>query len=230
MKILIIEDEDDMRTALSRGLIKSGYSVDTVSTGDEGLSWAISEAYDLILLDLNLPGMDGLEILQTIRKKDWQQKILILSARSSISQRVEGLNLGANDYLIKPFDFSELAARVNNLLRRDFLQKKPALVYGSVTVDTVRRLVTGPGGAPIQLAPKEFAILEYLFIHKGRPVSAEELIEHAWAENEANLFSNAVKVQISTLRKKLQQAGCDEIVQTIRGVGYCIGYGGTRYE
>lgn len=229
MKLLIIEDEDDLRHALSRGLTKLNYLVDTASRGDEGMDLASSGTYDLILLDLNLPGCDGLDILKTIRKNDWSQKILILSARSAVRERVEGLDLGANDYLVKPFDFGELTARINNLLRRDFIQLETVLSYDGLSLDTKTRVTTVNGSA-IHLSPKEFAILEYLLSHQGRPVSAEELIEHAWAEDEADLFSNAIKVQISLLRKKLQIAGFKNIIQTIRGVGYCIGRDEVNHE
>lgn len=226
---LIIEDEDDLRHALSRGLTKLNDIVDTASSGDEGLDLAQSGTYDLILLYLNLPGKDGLDILKAIREVDWSQKILILSARSAVSQRVEGLDLGANEYLVKPFDFGELVSRINNLLRRNFTQLNTVLTYEGLSLDAIARIATA-NGETINLSPKEFAILEYLLCHQGRPISAEELIDHAWSEDEADLFSNAIKVQISLLRKKLQIAGFSNVIQTIRGVGYLIGKDEVDYE
>lgn len=219
MRLLIIEDEDDLRNALVRGLKKLGYSVDQSENGKEGLFLAQNNSYDLIILDLNLPGMDGLDVMGKIRKLDWEQKILILSARTAIQQRVEGLDLGANDYLVKPFDFWELEARIRNLLRRSFTQKNPLLTCSGLTLNTSTRAVYGLDGRAMELTPKEFSILEYLLMNKGRPVSAEELIEHVWSE-EDDLFSNAVKVHVSLLRKKLSAAGCKDFLHTVRGVGY----------
>lgn len=219
MRLLIIEDEDDLRTALARGLQKFGYSVDQAEDGVNGFSLAETNAYDLIILDLNLPKLDGLEVLTRIRKENWEQKILILSARDAFHQRVEGLNLGANDYLVKPFDFGELVARIQNLLRRDFIQKNPELSCGGIRLNTTTRTATGPDGATLNLTPKEFAIMEYLLMNKGRPVRAEELIEHVWSE-ESDPFSNAVKVHVSLLRKKLTALDCDDLLHTVRGSGY----------
>lgn len=222
MRLLIIEDEDDLRTALARGLQKLGYSVDQAENGAEGLSLAETNAYDLIVLDLNLPEVDGLEVLTRIREQNWEQKILILSARTAFHQRVEGLDLGANDYLVKPFDFGELEARIRNLLRRSFFQKNPELTCGGIVLNTIARTVTGPDGSALELTPKELAILEYLLMNRGRPVRAEELIEHVWSE-DSDPFSNAVKVHVSLLRKKLTAAGCSDLLHTVRGAGYKLG-------
>lgn len=220
MKILLIEDEEDLIEALASGLKKNGYAVDMVTDGRDGLDLSYINDYDLIILDLNLPSMDGLEVLAEIRKRDQECKILILSARSDYSQRIEGLDRGANDYLVKPFDFGELLARVRALLRRMFIQQNTKLEYGDLMIDTAKRSVAYHRNL-IELSPKEFAILEYLMIHKGRAISAEEIMEHVW-HSDNDMFSNAVKVHISTLRKKLSVYSKENIILNIRGAGYII--------
>lgn len=221
MRLLVIEDEDDLRNALVRGFQKLGYSADSAGDGLEGMELLEANSYDLILLDLNLPGIDGLEILSRIREADWEQKVLILSARTAFHQRVQGLDLGANDYLVKPFDFQELEARIRNLLRRQFVQEKPQLVCRGITLNTTTHTVSGPDGRPLEFTPKEFGILEYLMMNRGRPVSAEELMEHVWSD-DSDQFSNAVKVHISLIRKKLASVNRENLLETIRGVGYLI--------
>lgn len=220
MKLLLIEDEEDLIEALEYGLRKQGYIVDTAMDGREGLDLSYINEYDLIILDLNLPSMDGLDILKEIRKRDQICKILILSARSDYDQRIEGLDYGANDYLVKPFDFGELLARIRALLRRQFIQQDPKLKHGFLVLDTTKRLVTYDG-FQIELSPKEFSILQYLMINQDRTISAEELMEHVW-HSDNDMFSNAVKVHISTLRKKIAQYTEEEIISNIRGAGYII--------
>lgn len=221
MKLLIIEDEADLRNALCKGFTKKGYLADTAADGNKGYELAFINKYDLILLDLNLPGMDGLTLLQKIRENDLRQKVLILSARSAYEQRIEGLDLGANDYLVKPFDFGELEARVRSLLRRDFTQHNTVIPFGCFRMDTQARLVFTEKDEEVCLTPKEFSILEYLLLNQGRAVSPEELIEHVW-ESDDCFFSNAVKVHMSTLRKKLGEFSGQEIIINIRGAGYSI--------
>lgn len=221
MKLLIIEDEEDIVYALELGFKKLGYAVDTATDGEEGLELAFINSYDLIILDLNLPSMDGLDILKRIRKDDEECKILILSARSDYSQRIQGLDLGANDYLVKPFDFGELVARVRALLRRSFKQNNIKIKYDNIIVDTATRIVYSNKNEKIDLAPKEFAILEYLITNKGRAISAEELIEKVW-DSDASMFSNSIKVHVSNLRKKLSEYCNSEIISNIRGAGYII--------
>ena len=220
MKILIIEDEIDLLEALALGFKKKGYAVDIADDGSLGLEYLLTNDYDLLILDLNLPSMDGIEVLQSIRKENKELKILILSARTEIDDRVKGLELGANDYLIKPFAFAELEARSAALLRRNFIQRDPLLRHGSLTLDMNLRSVM-INENKIELAPKEYAILEYLLFNAGRVVSAEELIEHVW-ESDADYFSTALKVHMSNLRKKLVEASGAEMILTIRGAGYLI--------
>lgn len=216
MKLLLIEDEEDLSAVLSKGLRKCGYAVDTSYDGEDGLYMYEVNDYDLIILDLNLPVIDGLEVLRLIRQKDIHTKILILSARSQTADRVEGLNLGANDYMVKPFDFRELEARINTLLRIDFIQSPPVQECGDITINLISHEVTVCGSA-VALTKKEYSILEYLFRHEGEVVSAEQIIEHVW-DSGADLFSNSLKYHIHMLKKKL---GAD-CIRNIRSQGYIL--------
>ena len=215
MKLLVIEDDRDILRALSRGLAKCGYAVDTAEDGGAGLALLEVNQYDLVVLDLNLPGMDGMEVLRALRATDEETKVLILSARQAVEDKVLGLDDGANDYLVKPFHFAELAARVRALLSRRFSRDRSVLVLGELSMDTVTRQAA-VGERLLELTAKEAAILEYLLVNQQRPVSAEELIEHVWA-SDSDYFSNAIKVHISALRKKLGSA-C--LIRNIRGLGY----------
>ena len=161
MKLLIIEDEPDMRNALKKGFIKKSYLVDTAEDGEEGSYLALVNTYDVIVLDLNLPGKDGLEILQEIRDRSKTQRVIILSARSSVPDKITGLDMGANDYLAKPFDFMELEARVRSLARREMVQNDTKINIHNLVIDTVQKKVSY-NGEKIELTPKEYAILEYL--------------------------------------------------------------------
>ena len=224
MRLLLIEDEEDLINTLSRGLRKVGYAVDTATDGRDGLDLFYMNEYDLIILDLNLPSMDGLEILSKIREENQDCKILILSARSNYEQRIEGLDKGADDYLVKPFDFGELNARIRNLLRRSFTKQSSKLKYENIIIDMTKRTVYGENNENIDIRPKEFAILEYLIMNRGRVISAEEFIEHIW-DNDGSMFSNVIKVHLSNLRKKLSQHCKEEIILNVRGVGYTINEG-----
>lgn len=220
MKLLIVEDEPDMLNALKKGFIKKGFLVDTAEDGEEGSYLALVNTYDVIVLDLNLPGKDGLEILQEIRARSKTQRIIILSARSSVPDKILGLDMGANDYLAKPFDFMELEARVRSLARREIVQNDTKIVIDNLVIDTVQKKVFYNDGK-IELAPKEYAILEYLGINSGETVSAEELVEHVW-ESDTDLFSVSVKVHMSKLRKKLEDVTGKNYIETIRGRGYLL--------
>ena len=183
------------------------------------------EPYDFVILDLNLPGMDGIDILHEVRKTNQELKILILSARSHVADKVQGLDDGANDYLTKPFAFEELEARIRGLLRRSFVQENTVLAWRSLSLDTVKRTAS-VNGTPIPLTKKELAILEYFMLHPASVISQEELMEHVW-NMEADSFSNAVRVHIASLRKKLRQALHYDPIVTRIGQGYCLKQEGT---
>ena len=221
MRLLVIEDEEDMLRALCLGLRKNGYVVDAATNGPEGLRLAQLNSYDLIVLDLNLPGMDGMAVLKEIRAADKERRIIILSARADFSQRILGLDSGANDYLVKPFDFGELMARIRSLLRRNWVQQDAVVTFSSLAYDTVSRRLQTAQGEVIPLPPKELAVLEYLLLNRARPVTMEELIEHVW-ESDDSLFSNTVKVHVSTLRKRLAPYVPGEVILWTRGQGYLI--------
>lgn len=214
MKLLLVEDEDDLAAMVARGLKRQGYAVDRASDGEEALYYYELGGYDLIILDLNLPKIDGLEVLRRIRAADTTMRILILSARTRIDERVEGLDAGANDYLVKPFDFEELNARIRALCRTKFESSPAVLRAGSLTLDMAAKAVR-VGDKPIILTKKEYAVLEYLIQRPGVMISAEELLEHVW-DSEADPFSGTVKYHIHTLKKKLGGG----FITNIRGQGY----------
>ena len=210
MHLLVIEDERALCETIVRSLRRAAYSVDYCCDGEEALE----------LLDLNLPGKDGMTVLRTLRQKDRETKVLILSARSEVEDKVEGLDAGANDYLAKPFHLAELEARIRSLTLRQFTQQDVILTCGTLTFDTRARKASVNGRA-LTLTRKETGILEYLMVHRGRPVSQEELIEHVW-DNSVDNFSNSIRVHISALRKKLRAAlGYDPVRNRI-GEGYLM--------
>lgn len=220
MRILIVEDETDLQEAIADGLRIDGYAVDTCGDGKKAYELLYVENYDLVILDLNLPGMDGLSVLRKIRKEKQDLKVLILSARGSVSDKVTGLDLGANDYLTKPFDFEELEARIRCLLRRKFVQESSLLQCGKIRIDLVLRTAWAAEKV-LSLTKKEFALLEYLMMNQNRVISQEELIEHIW-DAQADSFSGAIRVHVASLRKKLKaELGFDPIVTRV-GEGYCL--------
>lgn len=184
MRILLVEDERKLSDSIVKGLTNAGYAVDAAYDGEEALYEYEVNEYDLIILDLNLPKKDGIDVLREIREKDNEMKVLILSARTKVDDRILGLDEGANDYLIKPFDFGELKARIRSLLRRDFVQKPQNLTLNGLTVDTKAKRVLYHT-QEITLTRKEYGILEYLMLHKNQIISAETLTEHVW-NNEFN--------------------------------------------
>ena len=221
MKILVVEDELSLQKAIVKGLRKFGYAVDSASDGEEAFYLADVNFYDLIVLDLNLPKLDGIEILREVRKTNQEVKILILSARSEVENKIEGLDLGANDFLSKPFHFNELEARIRALLRRKFIQQDAAISFYNLKLDTVKKVVLC-GEEKIDITKKEYSILEYLVLHRGAVISVEELIEHIW-ESDADLYINSFKVQINSLKKKLfEKTDNNLIIQNSRGMGYFI--------
>ena len=220
MRILVVEDERALCETIVRSLRRLAYSVDPCYDGDTAIDLLGSERYDLVLLDLNLPGADGMTVLRTLRQTDRETRVLILSARSEVADKVEGLDAGANDYLAKPFHLEELEARIRSLTLRRFTQNDVVLHCGPLSFDARSRTATA-AGQPLALTRKETGILEYLLLHRGRPVSQEELLEHVW-DNSVDSFSNSIRVHISALRKKLRAAlGYDPVRNRI-GEGYLI--------
>ena len=223
MRILVVEDEQLLCDGIAEDLVLEKYTVDRCYDGAAAHEQLSVEPYDLVILDLNLPGMDGLDLLQRIRAERPELRVLILSARAQLSDKVTGLNLGADDYLTKPFALEELEARVGTLLRREFVQRNPVLQSGELTLDSVAREISVRGEA-LPLTPREFAILEHLMLCQGRWTSQEELMEHIW-EADANPFSNAVRMHISSLRRKLRSRLGYAPIQTKVGQGYRLAVG-----
>ena len=220
MRLLIIEDEKKLCDTIAKSLHASGYETDVCYDGNEALEMVYSEEYDLIVLDLNLPGTDGMEILRQLREYNEETRVLILSARSQIADKVRGLDAGANDYMEKPFHLQELEARIRSLTRRKFVQKNVCLESGEIRFDTVKREAYAKG-QPVSLTRKESGILEYLLLNLGRPVSQEELIEHVW-DATADSFSGSIRVHMSSLRRKLKAVlEYDPILNKV-GEGYKI--------
>ena len=219
MRILVIEDEEDLANAIAKGLRKQGYAVDTAFDGESGWEAAEINDYDLLVLDLNLPGLNGLEVCRRLRTSQPHLLILMLTARSQPYQRVEGLDLGADDYLVKPFHWGELMARVRALLRRKTHDRKVLLQCGDLTLDPTAQ-VAALGNQRLRLTGKEFSILEYLMRHPGKVIGQQELLEHIW-DDSANAFTNAVRVHINSLRRKLEEdAKRPRYIETVIGKGY----------
>ncbi|MBM4016495.1 MAG: response regulator transcription factor [Planctomycetes bacterium] len=220
MRLLIVEDSDALRETLRSGLEGLGYVVDATGRGDDGLERALRGAYDLAIVDVMLPGIDGFELLRRVRAAGNKVPVLILTARDTVPDRVRGLDLGADDYLVKPFAVEELLARVRSLVRRGKSVANPALRIDDVTIDTVAQLVTRCG-KPIDLSPREYALLEYLATRAGSVVTREELEKHLFDQEPAD-GSNAVDVLVGRLRRKLCPRGTNELIYTRRGQGYLM--------
>jgi heavy metal response regulator len=219
MRVLIVEDEKRIQDFLSRGLESAGYAVDAAMDGNTGVEMVHATEYDLIILDLNLPDIDGLQVLQKIRNRKVSPPVLILSARDTVDDRVKGLELGADDYLVKPFAFVEMLARVRALLRRG--QPTPErLQVGDLQLDCIRRKVTRANDN-IELAPKEFSILEYLMRNRGRPLSRTMIVEHVW-DMDYDGLTNIVDVYIRHLRSKIDDKYPIKMIHTVRGIGYML--------
>ena len=220
MRILVVEDEQELCDVIAEGLELDGYAVDKSCNGTQACELLLTQMYDLVVLDLNLPGMDGLEILKELRAQNQEIKVLILSARATVPDKVLGLDAGGNDYLAKPFAFEELEARIRGLLHRSFIQQNTVLQYGPLSLDTAKRAASA-AGKELVLTKKELALLEYFLLNTGKIISQEELLEHVW-NMDADGFSNAVRVHIASLRKKLKAAVGGELIRTKIGEGYYL--------
>jgi DNA-binding response OmpR family regulator len=217
VRILIVEDEEPLADAVARGLRREGMAVDVALDGDEGHEKATVTRYDVVVLDRDLPGMSGDELCREIVASGQLTRVIMLTASGSVADRVEGLSLGADDYLAKPFAFDELVARVRALARRSTPVTPPVLRAGDLELDPARRTVTR-SGAPVDLTRKEFGVLEVLLAASGSVVSSEELLERVWDEH-ADPFTTTVRVTVMTLRKKLGEPG---IIDTVVGSGYRV--------
>ena len=219
-RILIVDDDENIAELISLYLIKECYETYIVNDGEAALKVFPDFKPNLILLDLNLPGTDGLEILRQFREHNTNTPVLILSARDQIEDKVNGLDLGANDYLTKPFHFQELEARIRSLTRRKFVQEDVCLKWNQLTFDT-RTREASVNGVPLSLTRKESSLLEYFLLHQNRVISPEEMIEHIW-DGSVNTFSNSIRVHISSLRKKLKAAIGFDPIQNKIGQGYIL--------
>ncbi len=221
MRVLLVEDNGPLREALQQGLEEAGFAVDASADGEEGLWYARSNEHDVIVLDLMLPAIDGLTILKRLRQGGNAVPILILTARDTVADRVKGLNLGADDYLVKPFAFEELLARVRALVRRGYNNKDPVIRVDDLEIDTAGRTVRR-GDQAITLSAREYALLEFLAARAGQVISRTAIWEHIY-DFHSDPESNAVDVHISHLRKKIEQTGRPTLIHTRRGFGYLLG-------
>ncbi len=221
MRLLVVDDEVDLADAVARGLRREGYAVDVAHTGDEALDKLSFTPYDLVCLDVTMPGTDGREVCRAIRSDPYLEprpRVLMLTARDALEDRVAGLDDGADDYLVKPFAFPELAARVRSLLRRDAAPSSSRMQVGEVVLDDSRH-EAWRGGRKLDLTAKELSLLRYFMAHPGEVLSQEHLLEHVWDEH-ADPFTNTVRVTVGTLRRKLTVEGEPQLVETVVGRGY----------
>jgi len=218
VRLLLVEDEEGIGKFICQGLREAGHTVDWVTNGEDGLAYALATPYDVCILDIMLPNMDGFQLLRQLRQRQNQIPVLCLTARDSVEDRVRGLNLGADDYLVKPFDFSELLARIHALLRRPPLQMTDKLQVGNLEMNTVQRTVHRDG-EEIVLSQREFMLLEYLMRNAGQVLTRTQIGERVWGFDFYN-ESNIVDVYIGYLRRKIDKKGSDSLIKTVRGVGF----------
>ncbi|MFQ5479958.1 MAG: response regulator [Thermodesulfobacteriota bacterium] len=220
MRVLIVEDEKDLANIIQMGLEEEGYIVDIANDGEEGLYMAENYPLDAIILDIMLPVIDGLTLLSTLRKKGVKTPVLLLTARDALMDKIEGLDTGADDYMTKPFEFTELVARLRSLIRRGGEAREAVLRIADMEINTASHEVTREGMA-IKLSAREYALLEYLAYNKGTVVSRTEIVEHIYHE-DAEMDSNVVDVYINYLRKKIDKEPWPKLIHTIRGAGYIL--------
>jgi len=220
MRLLVVEDEMKVASFLKRGLEGENYAVDVSTDGEDGLHLATTQEYDLILLDILLPKVNGLDVLQKLRDRNIRTPVIMLTARGSLGDRVAGLDLGADDYLVKPFAFEELLARVRALLRRKATGGSPIVRVGPIVMDPVSHKVTVQG-EEIDFTPKEYSLLEYLMHNEGAVCTRQMIAQHVW-DIHFDTYTNLIDVFIAHLRRKLQPHGCDGMIRTVRGVGYVL--------
>jgi len=218
MRILLVEDEPQIADFIARGLSEDGHSVDIARDGEEALEWPSAADFDIIILDVMLPSIDGIEVCRTLRGQGLRMPILMLTARDAVEDRVRGLDSGADDYLIKPFAFTELLARVRALSRREPALLGTKLEVGDLVMDTATRHVTR-AGAELELTAKEFALLEYLMRHPNQVLSRTVIAEHIWNYDFDNV-TNVIDVHVKNLRKKIDEGFEGKLIQTVRGAGY----------
>jgi DNA-binding response OmpR family regulator len=221
VRLLLIEDYRPLQQSLSKGLREAGFAVDATGDGEEGLWYATGNDYDVIILDLMLPGLDGLSLLKKLRANGRQNHVLILTAKDTLGDRVKGLDCGADDYMVKPFAFEELLARVRALVRRSYRAKNPHLTVEDLQIDLATQRVRR-GDEEIELTPREYALLEYLAMRAGQMVSRTEIWEHVYEFND-DVSSNVVDVYIGYLRKKIERPDKPSLIHTARGRGYTLG-------
>ena len=220
MKILLVEDEIDLNNVVTRYLKKNGYSVDSVLDGEEALDYLEYSEYDLVILDIMMPKVDGFEVIKKLRDKGNHTSVLMLTARDSADDKVKGLDLGADDYIVKPFDFNELMARIRAVVRRKYGHSSNKLVIGDLILDTSEKSVTR-AGKQIELTGKEYEVLEYLMQSKNRILSRDQIKEHVW-DFDYEGDSNIIDVLIKNIRKKIDIEDGKQIIYTKRGLGYVI--------
>ena len=220
MKILIIEDEKNLAEILKKGLEENGFTIDLSFDGEEGLFMAETYPYDAVLLDILLPKVNGLTILNKLRAKEIDVPALMITAKGEVEDRIKGLNIGADDYIAKPFDFSELLARLKSVIRRSKGKPSPVIAIDDLTIDTNSRIVTR-AGKEVKLSATEYNLLEYLALNSGRVVSRTELIEHIY-DTEFDLDSNIIDVYVNYLRNKIDKGFSKQLIKTIRGAGYIL--------
>jgi DNA-binding response OmpR family regulator len=221
MRVLLVEDYLPIQKAVAKGLREAGFAVDVAGDGEEGLWYATNNEYDAIVLDLMLPVVDGLMVLKQLRSSGRLTHVLILTAKDTVVDRVEGLNLGADDYLVKPFAFEELLARVKALARRSYQAKNPSVKIADLRIETASQKVWR-GEEEVHLTPREYALLEYMAMRKDEVVSRSEIWEHLY-EFKSEADSNVVDVYIGYLRRKIEGPGKTELIHTLRGRGYLLG-------